>query len=131
MRRSRLASIPRRALVLALVFLALPPLAAQVPTSPPPFVETIEVREVEVLVDISALPTFESIGRKAQEDFIVVEEGVAHPLTDLGTADASQWIFVLYFDSIRSSPAPRLGSAQRSSSRVRPSASLPAAWPRS
>lgn len=111
MRRFRLTSISCRSLVLALVFLALPPLAAQVPTSPPPFVETIEVREVEVLVDISALPTFESIGRKAQEDFIVVEEGVAHPLTDLGTADPSQWIFVLYFDSVLAGPEARQRAA--------------------
>lgn len=111
MRRPRLTSIPCRSLALALVCIALPPLAAQVPTSPPPFVETIEVREVEVLVDISALPTFESIGRKAREDFIVVEEGVAHPLTELGAADAAQWIFVLYFDSILAGPEARQRAA--------------------
>ena len=69
MRRSRLTSIPCRTyracgpLALTLVCAALPPLAAQLPPTPPPFVETIEVREVEVLVDISALP----IERQARE----------------------------------------------------------------
>ncbi|MBP9146963.1 MAG: hypothetical protein KBF21_20790 [Thermoanaerobaculia bacterium] len=111
MRRSRLTPIACRSLALALVCSPLPPLAAQVPTSPPPFVETIEVREVEVLVDISALPTFESIGRKAREDFIVIEEGVAHPLTELGSSDGAPWIFVLYFDSILAGPEARQRAA--------------------
>ena len=111
MRRSRLTPIACRSLALALVCIPLPPLAAQAPTSPPPFVETIEVREVEVLVDISTLPTFESIGRKAREDFIVIEEGVAHPLTELGSSDAAQWIFVLYFDSILAGPEARQRAA--------------------
>lgn len=115
MRRSRPCSIVLRSLPFLLTCLAFP-LAAQSPAprnpaAQPPFVETIEVREVEVLVDISALPTFESIGRKAREDFIVIEEGVAHPLTELGTSEASPWIFVLYFDSILAGPEARQRAA--------------------
>ena len=97
--------------LLPLLSLLAPPLAAQTPSAAPPFVETIEVREVAVRVDISALPTFESIGRKGLEDFIVVEDGVDHPLTELGPADASQWIFVLYFDSVLADPEARYRAA--------------------
>ena len=107
MRRFRLSPPPPcRWLPLLLAFVALPS-AAQNPQSPPPFVETIEVREVEVRVDISALPTFESMGRKGQEDFIVVEDGVAYPLTGLAESAKSDWIFVLYFDSTLAGPQAR------------------------
>ena len=75
--RTILASI---ALVFALPLAAQRPAQApaQPPTesAPPPFVETIEVREVELRVDLSSLPTFESIGRKGQQDFLVVEAGM-------------------------------------------------------
>jgi len=110
MRRSRPLSTLGVSLLCGAASLALP-LAAQDPTSPPPFAETIEVREVEVRVDLSALPQFESIGRRGREDFIVVEEGIAHPLTGLGPAETSQWIFVLYFDSILAGPEVRQRAA--------------------
>ncbi len=77
----------------------------------PPFAETIEVREVEVRVDLSALPTFESIGKKGREDFIVIEDGVDHPLTALGPAAANDWIFVLYFDTTLADPGARYRAA--------------------
>ncbi len=110
MPRSRpLATLPL-SLLCCSASLALP-LAAQDPASPPPFVETIEVREVDLRVDLSALPLFESIGRKGREDFIIVEDGVAHPLTDLQPAQASQWIFVLYFDSVLAGPDVRQQAA--------------------
>ncbi len=88
-----------------------PPLAAQKHPAAPPFTETIEVREVEVRVDLSSLPLFESIGRKGREDFLVVEDGVAFPLTELGPAAESQWIFVLYFDSTLAGPETRQSAA--------------------
>lgn len=110
MRRFRPLSTLRLSLLCCSASLALP-LAAQDPTSPPPFVETIEVREVEVRIDLSALPRFESIGRRGREDFIVVEDGIAHPLTELGPAETSQWIFVLYFDSILAGPDVRQQAA--------------------
>ena len=110
MRRFRPSSTPRLSLVCLPALLAFP-LAAQNPTSSPPFVESIEVREVEVRVDLSTLPRFESIGRKGQEDFIVVEDGIAYPLTELGSTKASQWIFVLYFDSTLAGPEARQRAA--------------------
>jgi hypothetical protein len=110
MRPFRLVSALRCSLLgLPLCFAS--PLAAQTAASPPPFVETIEVREVEVRVDLAALPRLESIGRRGIEDFIVVENGVAHPLTELTEAESSQWIFVLYFDSILANPAARQQAA--------------------
>ena len=117
MRRSRTRSILRSSLPLWLGSLALP-LVAQTPAAPPPFVETIEVREVEVGVDLAALPTFESIGKKGREDFIVVEDGVAHPLTELGPAAASQWIFLLYFDPILAGPEARYRGARELSAQA-------------
>lgn len=110
MSRSRLRPIPCHLLPLLVTCVALPA-GAQNPPTPPPFVETIEVREVEVQVDMSVLPTFESIGRKGPEDFIVVEDGIAHPLTELGPTAASEWIFVLYFDSILAGPEARQRAA--------------------
>ena len=86
-----------------------PPPAGQNPSTPP-FVETIEVREVELRVDLSALPTFESIGKKGREDFLVIEEGVDHPLTELGAA-TGDWIFMLYFDSVLAGPEARQRAA--------------------
>ncbi|MEO8198500.1 MAG: hypothetical protein ABI689_17440 [Thermoanaerobaculia bacterium] len=102
-------------LPLLLTALAMP-LAAQNPKAPqpagqPPFSETIEVREVDVRVDLSALPTFESIGKKGREDFIVLENGIAYPLTGLGPAEAAEWIFVLYFDSVLAGPEARQRAA--------------------
>lgn len=87
------------------------PLVAQVPDAQPPFVETIEVREVELRVDLSSLPTLESIGRRGAEDFIVVEDGISYPLTELAPAAVSDWIFVLYFDPILAGPAARQRAA--------------------
>jgi len=83
--------------------------AGQKPETPP-FTETIEVREVEVRVDLAALPKFESIGKKGQEDFLVIENGVDHPLSGLGTA-TSDWIFMLYFDTILAGPEARQRAA--------------------
>lgn len=115
MRPSPTSSILRRSLPLLLAALALP-LAAQSPRTQqpagqPPFAETIEVREVEVRVDLSSLPTFESIGKKGVEDFIVIEDGVAYPLTALEPAKAADWIFVLYFDSVLAGPEARRRAA--------------------
>ncbi len=76
----------------------------------PPFTETIEVREVELRVDLSALPTFESIGKKGQGDFLVIEDGVDHPLSELGTA-TNEWIFLLYFDTVLAGPEARQRAA--------------------
>ena len=76
----------------------------------PPFAETIEVREVDVRVDLSALPTFESIGKKGREDFLVIEDGIDHPLTELATAP-EDWIFVLYFDTTLADPGARYRAA--------------------
>ena len=88
---------------------AAPPPTGQNPSTPP-FVETIEVREVELRVDLSALPTFESIGKKGREDFLVIEDGVDHPLTELGAA-TGDWIFMLYFDSVLAGPEARQRAA--------------------
>ena len=118
MRRSRPTPLALLFLPLLLAPLA-HPLAAQSSAAPsptgqnpstPPFVETIEVREVELRVDLSALPTFESIGKKGREDFLVIEEGVDHPLTELGAA-TGDWIFMLYFDSVLAGPEARQRAA--------------------
>ncbi len=114
MRPSPTSSILRRSLPLLLAAVTLP-LAAQSPTTQqpagqPPFAETIEVREVEVRVDLSSLPTFESIGKKGAEDFLVIEDGVDHPVSELGAA-TDDWIFVLYFDSVLAGPEARQRAA--------------------
>lgn len=118
MRRFRPLPLSRLSLLLAV---SLPlSLAAQTPASgnpakqqpdTPPFAETIEVREVEVRVDLAALPTFESIGKKGREDFIVIEDGVDYPLTALGAAKPQDWIFVLYFDAVLAGPEARQRAA--------------------
>ncbi|MEO8277519.1 MAG: hypothetical protein ABI639_14995 [Thermoanaerobaculia bacterium] len=119
MRRFRLPGLPSLSPIVSVLSLVAPllhlaaftPLRAQPPATPPPFVETIDVREVEVRVDLAALPKLESIGKRGREDFLVVEDGVDYPLTELGPAERSQWIFLLYFDSTLADAAARQSAA--------------------
>lgn len=87
------------------------PLAAQ-ELEPPPFAETIDVREVEVLFDDSVLPRFGSIGRKGLEDYSAFEAGAGFPLVEIGSTTAADWVHLLYFDSALAGPASRAAAAQ-------------------
>lgn len=88
----------RRLLVaLGLCSTIVPAGAAQTP--PPPFIEVIDVREVEILFDLSDLPPWESLGRRGREDFVAVEGGAAHPLQVFESVPADEWFHLLYFDA--------------------------------
>jgi hypothetical protein len=50
--------------------------ATSLPDEPTTFAETVLVREIEVWFDASVLPQFESIGRRADDDFTVYEDGL-------------------------------------------------------
>lgn len=87
-------------------------LVAQSATTVPPFTETIEVREVEVLFEIDSLPRFESIGRRGIEDFAAFEGGASHDLIELGSTSAGDFVHVLYFDVALAGPAARIAAAK-------------------
>lgn len=105
----RLATPAGVALRGALLLLPAVPLAAQ--TAAPPFTETIEVREVEILFDTAVLPPFESLGKKGIEDFAAVEAGAAHPLVGFQAVPREDWIHLLYFDPALADAATRRAAA--------------------
>ena len=99
-------------LAFALTGLLLPAMVLCQSAEPaPPFSETIEVREVELLFDISPLPRFESIGKKGIEDFAAFEAGAKYDLLELEESSASDWVHVLYFDTALAGPAARAAAA--------------------
>ena len=71
------------AVPLALVAALLAAVASPQEATPPPFSETIEVREVEIFFDLSPLPRFESMGKKAIDDFAAFEGGKVHDLVEM------------------------------------------------
>lgn len=50
--------------------------ATSLPDEPRTFTDTVVVREIEVWFDASVLPQIESIGRRADDDFTVYEDGL-------------------------------------------------------
>ena len=94
-------------LLLASAVLSGGTLAAQGTDTPPPFAETIEVREVEVLFDTTPLPRFESIGKKGAGDFAAFENGETYGLLSLESTSPADWVHVLYFDPTLAGPEAR------------------------
>ncbi|MGE0638965.1 MAG: hypothetical protein AB7G12_05320 [Thermoanaerobaculia bacterium] len=113
--------IPHRPLplfLLACAALSGGTLAAQGTDTPPPFTETIEVREVEVLFDTTPLPRFESIGKKGAEDFAAFENGETYGLLSLESTSPADWVHVLYFDPTLAGPEARAEAASALASRA-------------
>ena len=79
---------------------------------PPRFSETIEVREIEVVFDDDVLPRLGSFLRKKRQDYSAFESGASHPLVEIGSVSAEDWMHVLYFDSGLAGPAARLAAAR-------------------
>lgn len=81
----------------------------------PPFAEAIEVRELEVHFDDSVLPPLESLGRRADGDFLVLVDGrPLEPSTSSEIAERSERLgdALLWFDPDLASPAALAAAAR-------------------
>ena len=96
--------------------LAAAALAGTVARPQPPYAEAIVVRELEIHFDDSVLPPLESLGRKADRDFLVLLDGLplapaAAPATPPAPGDALREA-VVWFDPDLASPAALAAAAR-------------------
>ena len=108
----RLCRLPRLTSAAALLFFGSAALLPAQEVEPPRFSETIEVREIEVVFDDDVLPRLGSFLRKKRQDYSAIESGASHPLVEIGSVSAEDWMHVLYFDSELAGPAARVAAAR-------------------
>jgi len=93
-----------RALGLATLLLALCE-ADSSARAAPRFDDSIEVREITVWFDDSVLPQIESIGRRGDDDFVVLEDGAERErVTTSGDVEREPVDSLLWFDPALASP---------------------------
>ncbi len=100
------------------------PIPAASPTGDKPaqeqrFEDQVVVREVEIRFDLSGLPPFESIGKKGDGDFVLVEDGAERrSVRFVAEPDRDGWEILVWFDDGLADGASRALAARRLAERA-------------
>lgn len=83
------------------------------------FEDQVVVREVEIRFDLSGLPTLESIGRKGDGDFVLVEDGAERrSVRFVAEPDRDGWEILVWFDDGLADGTSRALAARRLAERA-------------